>query len=65
MDSVTVNGVAATTERVQVPAETKYKLRVTPATPVSGTFTTVVNYSGTPSRAHRRRRLKEGWNAHL
>jgi len=48
IDSVTVNGAPAAHTRVQVPADIKYKLVVTPAVPVDGAFTTVVSYHGTP-----------------
>jgi hypothetical protein len=64
VDSVTVNGTAATHTRVQIGAPTtKYKLIVTPATPVSGAFTTVVNYHGTPVAHTDADNSKEGWNA--
>ncbi|WP_182524699.1 M1 family aminopeptidase [Nocardioides dongkuii] len=49
IDSVTVDGQPATFERVQDAAAIKFKLVITPATPVEGEFTTVVKYHGTPS----------------
>ena len=63
VDSVTVNGAAAPFARSQVPAQTKYKLVITPAVPVDGAFTTVVSYHGTPSAHTDADGSKEGWNA--
>ncbi|WP_164478027.1 M1 family aminopeptidase [Nocardioides pantholopis] len=48
IDSVTVDGQPATFERVQDNAAIKFKLIITPATPVEGEFTTVVKYHGNP-----------------
>lgn len=62
VDSVTVNGAPATWTR-DVDAEAiKYKLIVTPATPVSGEFTVTVNYSGTPSFHTDADDSQEGWS---
>lgn len=63
VDSVTVDGAAATSTRIQVPAQTKYKLVITPATPVEGTFVTVVTYSGTPTSHTDADGSTEGWVA--
>ena len=63
VDTVKVNDVTASYTRIQVPVDTKYKLVVTPATPVSGTFTTVVTYHGTPSSHTDADGSNEGWNA--
>lgn len=65
VSSVTVDGVAATFTRVdgtgtEPPAA--HKLVVTPATPVSGTFTTVVEYAGIPSSHTDTDGSSEGWN---
>lgn len=62
VDSVTVNGTAATFTRpaVDKPREA-YKLVVTPATPVEGEFTTVVKYSGVPSVHIDNDGASEGW----
>ena len=48
VDSITVDGTPATWERIIDADAIKYKLVITPAQPVSGEFTTVVTYSGTP-----------------
>jgi len=48
VNGVTVNGTAATWKRLQDTALDSYKLVITPAAPVTGTFTVVVRYSGTP-----------------
>ena len=61
--TVTVNGVAAAHSRIQDAGTTKYKLVITPATPVDGPFTTVVTYSGTPVSHTDDDGSKEGWNA--
>jgi hypothetical protein len=61
--SVTVNGAPATFTRSQNAAQIKYKLVITPATPVDGVFTTVVTYSGTPVAHTDADSSKEGWNA--
>ncbi|MBJ7356700.1 M1 family aminopeptidase [Nocardioides sp.] len=63
VDSVTVNGTPATFTRSQVPAETRFKLVITPTTPVDGEFTTVVEYSGTPVAHEDADGSMEGWNA--
>lgn len=61
VDSVTVNGVAAAYERVQSAAQIKYKLVVTPDTPVDGAFTTAVTYHGTPETHVDLDGSNEGW----
>ncbi|MCD9154243.1 M1 family metallopeptidase [Aeromicrobium duanguangcaii] len=63
VDSITVDGVPATWERDIDPAVTKYKLIVTPAEPVEGDFTTVVEYSGTPVKHIDPDGSPEGWIA--
>jgi hypothetical protein len=63
VDSVTVNGLAATYSRVQDAAETRFKLIVTPSSPVEGAFTTVVSYHGTPVAHEDADGSMEGWNA--
>jgi hypothetical protein len=62
VDSVTVNGVPATAVKDENVAAIKHKLVVTPATPVEGTFTTVVEYSGVPVRHTDADGSFEGWN---
>ncbi|WP_137292451.1 M1 family metallopeptidase [Nocardioides dongxiaopingii] len=62
VSSVTVNGVPAAFAHDEVPADIKHKLVVTPATPVSGAFTTVVTYSGIPTRHTDADGSYEGWN---
>ncbi|KQW49401.1 hypothetical protein ASC77_12080 [Nocardioides sp. Root1257] len=67
VDSVTVNGVPATFERIEnttIPDATtdKHKLVITPASPVSGEFTTVVKYSGQPVVHRDTDNSIEGWN---
>lgn len=62
VDSVLVNGAPATWTRDIDADAIKYKLIVTPATPVSGEFTVTVNYSGTPSRHVDADGSYEGWN---
>ncbi|BDV31207.1 M1 family metallopeptidase [Microbacterium terricola] len=62
IDAVTVNGVAATWERIVDPGTITFKLVVTPATPVSGEFTTEVRYHGTPSSHTDLDGSSEGWN---
>lgn len=59
--SVTVNGVAAGHARVTDDGAVKHKLVVTPATPVDGTFTTVVTYGGTPTSHTDADGSSEGW----
>ena len=63
VDTVTVNGATASFTRDTDAAQTKYKLVVTPATPVDGAFTTVVSYHGTPTAHTDADGSKEGWNA--
>ncbi|MFO6452101.1 MULTISPECIES: M1 family aminopeptidase [unclassified Aeromicrobium] len=63
VDSVTVNGVPATWTRDVDAAVTKYKLIVTPATPVEGEFTTVITYSGSPVTHIDPDGSREGWIA--
>jgi hypothetical protein len=62
VSSVTVDGAPATFTRDEQPANIRHKLIVTPATPVSGEFTTVVEYAGTPSRHVDLDGSWEGWN---
>jgi uncharacterized repeat protein (TIGR01451 family) len=62
VDSVTVNGAPAQWTREVDAAAIKYKLIVTPATPVSGDFTTVVTYHGAPSSHTDADGSSEGWN---
>jgi hypothetical protein len=61
IDAITVDGEPATWERVVDPATIKYKLVVTPATPVDGEFTTVVTYHGVPVRHIDADGSSEGW----
>ncbi|KJL33119.1 M1 family metallopeptidase [Microbacterium oxydans] len=62
ISQVTVNGAPATWER-DIDAEAiKYKLIVTPATPVEGEFTVAVTYSGTPEVHYDADGSSEGWN---
>ena len=63
IESLTVDGVDASYERVVDPDAVKYKLVVTPATPVSGDFTTVVTYSGVPTEHIDPDGSSEGWVA--
>ncbi|WP_181310300.1 M1 family aminopeptidase [Nocardioides campestrisoli] len=63
VDAVTVDGVPATYQRVQDAEATKFKLVVTPATPVDGEFTTVVSYSGVPQHHVDADGSWEGWTA--
>jgi hypothetical protein len=63
IDSVEVDDVTADYVRDIDEAETKYKLVITPVTPVEGTFTTVVEYSGTPVAHEDADGSMEGWNA--
>lgn len=62
VDSVTVNGAAAAFTREIDAAAISYKLIVTPAEPVSGTFTTTVAYHGVPSVHVDADGSSEGWN---
>lgn len=64
---VTVNGQPATFTRIEETTVSnattdRHKLIVTPSTPVSGTFTTVVNYSGLPVAHTDTDGSLEGWN---
>jgi hypothetical protein len=59
--SVTVDGVLAAHARVTDAGAVKHKLVVTPVTPVDGTFTTVVTYSGTPTSHTDADGSSEGW----
>ncbi|GAA4265761.1 M1 family metallopeptidase [Frondihabitans peucedani] len=61
--SVTVDGQAAVFSRQSDPSRSEYKLLVTPAAPVSGSFTTVVAYSGTPTAHVDPDGSSEGWVA--
>lgn len=60
--SVTVNGAPATWTRDIDAAAIKYKLIVTPATPVSGEFTVTVDYSGVPQFHIDADESQEGWS---
>jgi len=67
VESVSVNGAAATFTRIENTTTANattdvHKLIVTPATPVDGTFTTVVKYSGTPVAHTDTDGSSEGWN---
>ncbi|MCU1406845.1 MAG: hypothetical protein JWQ43_3148 [Glaciihabitans sp.] len=67
VESVTVNGAPATFTRIENTTEDDattdvHKLIVTPATPVSGEFTTVVKYSGAPVAHTDTDGSSEGWN---
>ncbi len=62
VDMVTVNGVPAAWTRDVDAAAIKYKLIVTPVTPVSGEFTTTVTYHGTPNHHVDADGSWEGWN---
>lgn len=62
VDSVTVNGKAAAFEREIDPEAIKYKLIVTPATPVTGEFTVTVNYNGVPQFHTDADLSQEGWS---
>ncbi len=61
VDSVLVDGQAATSTRVSDVDSTKHKLIITPASPVAGVFTTVVAYSGTPTTHIDPDGTEEGW----
>jgi hypothetical protein len=68
VDSVTVDGRPATFTRIENTTVSDattdvHKLVVTPSTPVSGDFTTVVTYSGIPVRHTDTDGSYEGWNA--
>lgn len=60
--SVFVNGQPATWTRDVDAAAIKYKLIVTPATPVAGEFTVTVNYSGVPVFHTDADGSQEGWS---
>lgn len=62
IDSVLVDGVAAAWERDVDASAIKYKLIVTPATPVSGDFTVTVGYHGVPTNHVDADGSWEGWN---
>ena len=62
VSAVTVNGAPAKSFSRVATAPT-FKLVVTPATPVGGTFTTVVTYAGTPTAHTDADGSSEGWNA--
>lgn len=61
VDSITVDGRPATWERDVDAAAIRYKLVVTPATPVDGEFTVVVAYHGVPVRHVDADGSSEGW----
>ena len=63
VDAVTVDGQPAAFTRIQSAKDTTWKLVVTPATPVSGTFTAAVRYSGQPVSHTDPDGSSEGWNA--
>ena len=63
IESVTVDGEEAEHERVIDADAVTYKLVVTPETPVSGDFTTVVTYSGVPTTHIDPDGSSEGWVA--
>ncbi len=62
IDSVTVNGEPAAWERDVDASAIKYKLIITPATPVSGNFTTTIAYHGAPVTHIDADGSAEGWN---
>ncbi|WP_156322490.1 M1 family metallopeptidase [Leucobacter musarum] len=62
VDSVLVNGNAATFTRTEDPATSAYKLIITPTAPVAaGEFTVAVSYSGTPVTHTDPDGSPEGW----
>ncbi|RYB91725.1 hypothetical protein EUA93_16380 [Nocardioides oleivorans] len=63
VDSVSVNGTAATWERITDAVSTTHKLVVTPAVPVEGEFTTVITYHGAPQHHVDADGSWEGWTA--
>ncbi|ANJ26010.1 M1 family aminopeptidase [Agromyces aureus] len=62
VDSVTVDGAPAAWVREVDPGAIKYKLVVTPTTPVSGEFSVAVTYHGAPSSHTDLDGSSEGWN---
>ncbi|HCB03592.1 MAG TPA: hypothetical protein DEQ43_04970 [Nocardioides bacterium] len=67
VDSVTVNGAAASYSRIEntTPDDATtdiHKLIVTPTTPVDGSFTTVVTYHGAPVKHLTPDGVPAGWN---
>ncbi|PSL39113.1 peptidase M1-like protein [Labedella gwakjiensis] len=63
VDSVLVNGAPAGFTRIIDADTTTYKLVITPATPVTGEFTTTVEYSGVPTEHIDPDGSSEGWVA--
>ena len=63
VDAVLVNGAPASYTRVIDEATTTYKLVITPAAPVTGDFTTTVEYSGVPTEHIDPDGSSEGWIA--
>jgi hypothetical protein len=63
VETVLVNDAPATFTRVIDEATTTYKLVITPATPVTGAFTTTVEYSGVPTEHIDPDGSSEGWVA--
>jgi hypothetical protein len=61
VSAVTVDGAEAAHERVVDAEEGIHKLVVTPAAPVTGTFTTAVTYAGTPTAHTDPDGSMEGW----
>lgn len=61
ISSLTVDGDEAEFTRVDDEAATKHKVVITPTTPVSGDFTTVVTYSGVPTSHTDPDGSSEGW----
>ncbi|MET0930277.1 MAG: M1 family aminopeptidase [Aeromicrobium sp.] len=61
IESLTVDGEEADYERVVDADAIKYKLVITPQTPVSDEFTTVVTYSGVPTTHIDPDGSSEGW----
>ncbi|GAA1537905.1 LPXTG-motif cell wall-anchored protein [Microbacterium ginsengiterrae] len=62
IDSVFVDGQPATWTRIVEPTAIKYKLVITPATPVEDEFTVTVNYSGVPQHHIDADGSQEGWS---
>lgn len=62
VDSVTVNGAPATFTRVQDADAISFKLIITPATAVSGEFTTTIAYHGVPVTHIDADGSAEGWS---